>query len=147
MDDDSRRGRHRRKYNRRHLYSHRRLQACPFTSSSPFNPCNGASAPCADGSLLTEECEMAIVDYCSQEYELDRNACAEYLDLYTDCEYHVLPPEIDSAFVDVVLNGRNGLGTIICESTAIAGLRSSHLIRLVSFVGLQLISIPWPCDP
>ncbi|CAB9519151.1 Furin-like protease 1, isoform 1 (Partial), partial [Seminavis robusta] len=73
----------------------------------------GPNSYCANGNLMAEACETAIIDYCSVHYELDNLACAEYLDLYTDCEYHVLPPELDTAYTEAVLNGRNGLGTII----------------------------------
>lgn len=40
----------------------------------------------------------------------------DYLDLYVDCEYHVLPTVSDNVFKLAAMEGRNGLGTIFGKS-------------------------------
>lgn len=85
----------------------RHLQTCPFKEDRPESPCS-----ICGNNFGTQDCEFAIVDYCSIFYEFDALACADYLDLYVDCNYHVLAPEIDDVFARAVTEGRNGLGTI-----------------------------------
>lgn len=92
--------------------SSRRLQECIFSSEHPDSPCT----VCGDFSgELTDECELAVTLYCALNYEEDV-ACAEYLELWVDCHYHVLPLDAHMSFVDATTNGRNGKGIIFIYS-------------------------------
>ena len=67
--------------------------------------------------MMAQECKDAIIKYCaeSSNYEIDRLACSEFLDLWTDCAYNVMDPATGTTFGKVVTEGRGGLGTIIGE--------------------------------
>jgi len=84
---------------------------CPFSSEPSTSPCTICGPTFAD--VLTEECEKAITDYCSRYYELDPNACGEYLDLYVSCDFYALSPVGDQNFAKAVQEGRGGKGVII----------------------------------
>lgn len=70
---------------------------------------------------MSEECKNATVAYCStaSNFENDRLACAEYFDLYIDCQYadNFWDPMTGETMSQLVTRGRGGLGTILGKFT------------------------------
>ncbi|CAB9496298.1 Furin-like protease 1, isoform 1 [Seminavis robusta] len=93
----------------------RRLQQCLFSSEHPDSPCKACGEFTALDEL-SEECEAAVGNYCRENYVDDRVACSEFLDLFVDCEYHILPMDAHEAFVRAITEGRDGKGIIFVFS-------------------------------
>lgn len=94
--------------------THRRIQEgdnCTFAKDHAFSPCDYCHFNTSTGGL-NQHCETSIVSYCALYYEDDYEACSEYLDLFTKCEYNALSPEQQTALVNGVHNGRDGKGII-----------------------------------
>lgn len=97
-------------YRRRHLQEG--MSGCMFDPDAPGSPCG-----ICEEDMMSEDCEFAILDYCSisANFEDHRIECAEYLDLYVDCQYVTLDPALGQSFGQLIEQGRGGLGTIICK--------------------------------
>ena len=86
----------------------RRLQ-CSFTYDHADSPCN----VCGDVmDTSNPDCRESIMHHCSYFYDLDSTACLEYLDLFVDCQYHVIELPIQQAFHKAITEGRGGKGVI-----------------------------------
>ncbi|CAB9496769.1 Furin-like protease 1, isoform 1 [Seminavis robusta] len=85
-------------------------QQCPFDPNAKNSPCGACG-----GNIKSKTCRRAIVKFCSRpsNFENHRLECAEYLDLYVDCTYNALDPADGATLGQLVMKGRNGLGTII----------------------------------
>jgi Subtilase family len=66
-------------------------------------------------NLTDKSCRQSIIYHCTNFYESDSIACAEYLDLFVDCQYHALTPTEHQLFVRAITEGRNGKGVIFSE--------------------------------
>ncbi|CAB9503760.1 Furin-like protease 1, isoform 1 [Seminavis robusta] len=87
----------------------RSLQECPFSKDNWGSPCE----LCKLYGFDSNECHDAISDYCLSQYQYDKVACADHLDLFvTSCEYHMLDPVVHEAFVRTMVEGRGGKGVI-----------------------------------
>jgi len=101
-DDDGR---------RRHLED--ADSSCPFLSDPDDSPCSAVN--CSDWSTMPNiACDVAISAYCEDDsnFDADADACEDYLDLWSSCEYNSLSSNAQSVLRGAVNNGRNGLGTI-----------------------------------
>jgi hypothetical protein len=91
----------------------RKLQTCPFQVNDP-TPCSA----CDFSSSLerqSEQCESAIIDHCTDNYENDAKACVEFLDLFIEhgrCFYNTLSEDEQEAMIAGIMQGRDGKGII-----------------------------------
>jgi len=93
---------------------------CPFDQTNPNSPCQFCQEEF--GSTINTvrqenytipgiDCERAIILYCSLRYNHDI-ACQEYLDLFVECQYHVLDATTLDQLVLNIVEGRNKKGVI-----------------------------------
>ncbi|CAB9496302.1 Furin-like protease 1, isoform 1 [Seminavis robusta] len=89
-------------------------QQCPFEVDHQISPCRICGGNLENNGMDLEDglCRRSIIHHCTQFYELDPIACAEYLDLFVDCNYHALSPTEHQVFVRAITEGRNGKGII-----------------------------------
>jgi Subtilase family len=107
------------------VQQHRRLEEeqqkrqCLFEYDHDIAPCRvcGQDDNTSNSSMnLTDKfCRQSIMYHCTNFYEQDPIACAEYLDLFVDCQYHALSPTEHQLFVRAITEGRNGKGVIFSE--------------------------------
>ncbi|CAB9496274.1 Furin-like protease 1, isoform 1 [Seminavis robusta] len=98
---------------KRHLQETDNTQECIFDDTHPASPCSFCTS-LTDASQpdVSIACTQAIEEYCTDQYENDPVACSEWLDIYVSCEYHALSEQAHQAFVQGVIEGRQGKGII-----------------------------------
>jgi len=109
---------------------------CPFLSDHPETPCRENACGATLDQLLSEDCKKAIISFCRMYYELDVDACGEYLDLYVSCEFHSLSALNNAAFSRIVTRGRGGKGVVITFAGGVSTTRMNKygLICLSCFL-------------
>jgi subtilisin-like proprotein convertase family protein len=92
----------------------RRLQQCPFKSTSISTPCTASECASVDWSnpSPSDECEPVINAYCETNFENDVEACTSFLDLFVTCEFNTLTMAQQFALNKGVTEGRNGKGIV-----------------------------------
>lgn len=92
----------------------RRLQQCPFTSTTTTSPCLATACSSIDWSNPSPsiECEAAISIHCISSFESDVQACTNFLDLFVTCEFNTLSMAQQVALNKGVTEGRNGKGIV-----------------------------------
>lgn len=102
----------------RETFGERRLQSCPFSSTSPNSPCvvNACSGVDWSNPILRDSCELAIARYCQLETQSDVQACTSLLNLYTKCYFGSQSKQQVDAYIKGITEGRDGKGIIYVNS-------------------------------
>jgi subtilisin-like proprotein convertase family protein len=92
----------------------RRLQQCPFSSTTRTSPCIATDCAGVDWSNPSPStaCEEAISLHCIISFETDVQPCTNFLDLFVNCEFNFLSMAQQDALSKGVTEGRNGKGIV-----------------------------------
>jgi hypothetical protein len=93
----------------------RKIQECPFQYNDPglISPCSACDFSSSEPK--SSQCESAVINHCSYNYENDIRGCIEFLDLFIEdgrCEYNTLSNSQREAITTGITQGRNGKGII-----------------------------------